>query len=199
VHLLRRHLSVFPGRNLLSHAPLIDPASSIVPRAPATHLRLAGTADEPFVRQLYRNSRASEFAAAGLPQAALDVLLDQQYRAQAAGYAAQFPDAMALIVLHHDEPVGRLILQIGDRQWRIVDILLLAEVRGQGIGSDLIDAIRRAASERDARELCLAVRFNNVAARRLYARLGFAETADGVHIEMCKDLTKKDLMKDLRA
>jgi len=30
-----------------------------------------------------------------LPDAALDILLEQQFRAQAAGYAAQFPQALS--------------------------------------------------------------------------------------------------------
>ena len=100
-------------------------------------MRLAIPADEPFVRHLYRNSRAGEFTAAGLPPAVLDTLLDQQYRAQAAGYAAQFPGAVCLVILHRDEPVGRLILQTGDRSWRIVDISLLGSARGQGIGASI--------------------------------------------------------------
>lgn len=137
---------------------------------------------------LYRTSRAEEFAAAGLPPAALDALLEQQYRAQAQGYATQFPDAVFLIILHRDEPVGRLILQTGDQRWRIVDIVLLPAVCGQGIGSDIIEAVARAASAQGARELVLAVLFSNVAARRLYERLGFVQTAAGVHIAMTKRL-----------
>jgi ribosomal protein S18 acetylase RimI-like enzyme len=167
---------------------LLDPASSIVPRDPTTQVRLAAPADEPFVRQLYRTSRAGEFAAADLPPAVLETLLDQQYRAQALGYAAQFPDAIALIIRHRDEPVGRLILQTGDRSWRIVDIVLLDSARGRGIGSDIIEAIARAASGQGAQELVLAVLSGNVAARRLYERLGFVQTTEGVHIAMTKPL-----------
>jgi ribosomal protein S18 acetylase RimI-like enzyme len=167
---------------------LIDPASSIVPRDPTTQMRLVAPADEPFVHHLYRTSRAGEFAAAGLPPAVLETLLDQQYRAQAQGYAAQFPDAISLIILHRDEPVGRLILQIGDRSWRIVDIVLLGSARGRGIGSDLIEAVARTASGQGAQELVLAVLSRNVAARRLYERLGFVQTAEGVHIAMTRPL-----------
>jgi len=105
-----------------------------------------------------------------LPQASLDTLLEQQYRAQAAGYAAQFPDAVTLIVLRGDEPVGRLILAAGDQRWRIVDIVLLPGVRGRGIGSDIFDAIARVARESGVHELSLSVLSTNVAARRLYAR-----------------------------
>lgn len=166
-----------------------DIAALLAPRDPATCLRLASTDDEPFLRDFYKCSRAADFAGAGLPPAVLDKLLDQQYRAQAAGYATQSPDAVSLIILRHDAPVGRLLLEPGDRRWRIVDIALLPAARGQRLGSEIIDAVGRAASAHGANELGLAVLTGNVAARRLYARLGFAaQSDDGARIAMVKPL-----------
>lgn len=160
----------------------------IVPRDPATRVRLAAPADEPFLRDLHRSSRGADFAAADLPPATLDMLLEQQYRAQALGYAAQFPDARSLIILHRDEPVGRVLLVVGERRWHLIDIALLSSARGQGIGSATIEAIARAATDTDARELTLSVLFSNAAARRLYVRLGFTETGGDVHVTMTKRL-----------
>jgi len=158
-----------------------------VPRDPATRARLAVPTDEPFLRDLHKSARAADFAAAGLPPATLDMLLEQQYCAQTLGYVAQFPDARSLIILHRDEPVGRVMLTAGERRWHLIDIALLPSSRGQGIGSAIIEAIARAATEADARELTLSVLFSN-AARRLYARLGFAETGGDVHVAMTKRL-----------
>jgi ribosomal protein S18 acetylase RimI-like enzyme len=160
----------------------------LVPCNPDTLLRVAVGDDEPFIRRLYKAARAGDFAAAGLPQTALDGLLEQQFRAQAAGYAAQFPDAVSLIILYRDEPVGRLILAANDRCWHIVDIALLPSARGQGIGTDIIEAVFRGAAAEGAREVTLSALFSNVAAQRLYKRLGFAETGEGVHIPMTKQL-----------
>lgn len=165
-----------------------EASARIVLRDPDTRLRLAVVEDEPFIRHLYKTARAGDFTAARLPQDALDRLLEQQFRAQAAGYAAQFPDAASLIILHRDEPVGRLILLYGDHRWHIVDITLLPSVRGQGIGTGIIEAVASAARGRGAREVTLSVLFSNVAAQRLYKRLGFAETGDGVHMPMAKQL-----------
>ena len=159
-----------------------------MPRDPLTRLRLAVPADEAFLRQLYKTTRAAEFVAAGLPAAALEGLLDQQYRAQTVGYGMQFPDACSLIVEHRDAPAGRLLLLCADHRWHIVDIALLPAVRGQGIGTDLIEAIARAAAARGARELTLAVLSGSAAARRLYARLGFSETGGDVHLSMVRRL-----------
>ena len=163
-------------------------AARISPCDRATRLRLAAAGDEPFLKQLFRSVRGDDFAAAGLPAEAVDRLIEQQFRAQAMGYAAQFPDAVSLIVIHRDDPVGRLLLLAADQRWHIVDIALIPDVRGRGIGTDLIAAIARAAFSAGARELSLSVLFSNASARRLYARLGFAVTADGVHVAMTKPL-----------
>lgn len=165
-----------------------DIAALIAPRDPSTRLQPASAEDEPFVRRLFHAVRAPDFAAAGLPQAAVDMLLEQQFRAQATGYAAQFPGAVSLIVQHRDEPVGRLMLLAGDAGWHLIDILLLPSTRGRGIGTDVIEAITRAATEAGAHEVTLSVLFSNAGARRLYGRLGFVETGDGVHLAMAKHL-----------
>ena len=167
---------------------MIEAAERIVPRNPATRLRLASAADESFIRHLFKTARAADFAAAALPETTLDTLLEQQYRAQAIGYAAQFPDAMSLLVLQRDQPIGRLMLLARNSCWHIIDIVLRPSGRGQGIGTDVLDAVALAATADGARELTLAVLFTNVAARRLYARLGFMETGGDVHVTMAKRL-----------
>lgn len=164
--------------------------TSICPSDPATRIGVATAADEPFVRALFRATRAEQFAAANLPAEIIDRLLEQQYRAQAAGYAAQFPDAASLIVMHDDVPVGRLVVQARRETWRIIDIALLRDAQGEGIGTDLVQAVAAAARGAGARELSLSVRTGNVAARRLYARLGFAEIRDdGAYVAMTRPLT----------
>jgi ribosomal protein S18 acetylase RimI-like enzyme len=168
--------------------PLVDLAARIVPRDPATHVRLAVPADQPFVRHLYKSSRAVEFAATGLPATALEALLDQQFQAQARGYASQFSDAVTLIIVRNNEPVGRLILCGHLSRWHIVDIMLLPEARGSRIGTDVIEAVAEAARRDGARELTLSVLSTNDAARKLYARLGFQERQAGVHIAMSRTL-----------
>ncbi|KPF71440.1 hypothetical protein IP88_10805 [alpha proteobacterium AAP81b] len=59
-----------------------------------------------------------------------------------------------------------------------VELLLIAvtpAVRGRGIGRLLLDTACADARARGAEEIFLEVRENNMAARRLYARAGFAE------------------------
>jgi len=61
-----------------------------------------------------QDARAAN-SARGWPDAAWTSCAKQQFRAQAAGYAAQFPQALSLIFLYRDEPNRRLMLQIGPK------------------------------------------------------------------------------------
>jgi ribosomal protein S18 acetylase RimI-like enzyme len=176
-----------------------DP-TPIRPRDPTTRLRKVSAADADFVRTLFKVVRAEQFAAASLPAALLDTLLEQQLRAQTGGYAAQYPDAATLIIIRAEAPIGRLIVQMGRQGWRIVDIALLPDAQGQGIGSDLIEAVARAATDAGAAELGLSVHTSNLGARRLYARLGFAEIGDdGAHVAMTRPLPASAVTAPLRS
>ena len=182
------------------HAAVNSDPTPIHPRDPATRLRKVSAADEGFVGTLFKAVRAEQFEAANLPAALLDTLLEQQLRAQTAGYAERHPDAATLIVIHGDVPVGRLIVQMERQSWRIVDIALLPDAQGRGIGSDLIEAVAEAAASAAAREVGLSVRTSNIAARRLYARLGFTETGDdGAHVAMRRPLGPDAVTAPLRS
>lgn len=153
-------------------------------------LRLTETGDEPFVRHLFTTARAESFAAASLPPAALDSLLEQQFRAQSAGYAAQFPDAVSLLIVQRDEPIGRLILRCMAQCWHIIDIVLLPAARSQGLGTTIIDRLEASARRRGVAALTLVVLVSNLGARRFYLRQGFAESgeAGAAHIAMRKNI-----------
>jgi len=166
-------------------------ASDHVPRTSSLRLRPAEAADAAFIEALFRTAKAEQFAGAGLPQAGLDALLEQQFRAQTSGHAALFPTATSLIILERNQAIGRLLLDCEAGRWHIIDIVLLPSVRGRGIGTDVIQTVASAASRDAVRRLTLIVLASNAAARRLYARLGFVETgaaAGATHITMQQDL-----------
>jgi len=144
-------------------------------------LRPAGDADRPLLLRVFAGTRARELAF--LPQDAREAFVAQQYEAQERSYRAQAPDARCDVVLRDGEPVGRLIVARGAREIRVVDIALLPEHRGAGIGSALL---RQVLAEADALGAATTV---HVAltnpARALYERLGFAEVSrDGVYAAM---------------
>jgi ribosomal protein S18 acetylase RimI-like enzyme len=85
------------------------------------------------------------------------------------------------VILVDGEPAGRLYVHRGDRETRIVDIALLPEQRGIGIGTTLL---RDLLAEADAAGKSVTMhveQFNP--ALRLYERLGFSIAEDrGVYL-----------------
>jgi ribosomal protein S18 acetylase RimI-like enzyme len=168
---------------------MIDGAQfEIVPNAPGLRLRLASPADEPFIRHLFREVRTAQFAATGLSGPILEQVIAQQFRSQTAGYAAQFPDAISLIIMQNATAIGRLLLHCTNERWHIIDIALLSADRGLGFGTAIFDALETSAKNQSTKALTLSVLGGNLAARRFYLRRGFAEIGPegAVHIAMRK-------------
>ena len=167
-------------------AALLD----IVPADPAVWLRPASSADEPLIRHLFGEVRRGQFAATGLSGPVLDQIIAQQFRSQSAGYAAQFPDAISLIVMEGTTAVGRLLLHCASERWHVVDVALLPADCGRGLGSEIFDAIEASARARGVAALTLTVLACNLAAHQFYLRRGFAAigSAGGAHIAMRRDL-----------
>jgi GNAT superfamily N-acetyltransferase len=158
---------------------------SISPAIPgwALTLRPIAPEDRDVLRRIYASTRAEELAQVDWPDAQKDAFLTMQFDAQHAYYQENYPHAAFDLILLDDQPIGRLYLDQWDDQIRIVDIALLPEQRGQGIGTALLRAILD-----QGRQLALPVtihveRFNP--ALRLYDRLGFRTIEDkGVYLLM---------------
>lgn len=139
--------------------------------------------DLPFVARLYATTRAGELAATGWTAEAQAAFLDQQHRAQHAYYRASYSGAEWLIVEKGGAAIGRLYLAQDGAALLLVDISLLPEWTGQGIGGAILaDLIALARKER--RPISLHVEKRNPA-QFLYRRLGFAFAEDkGIYDRM---------------
>ena len=90
---------------------------------------------------------------------------------------------MQSVILLAEVPAGSIIVFRGAREIRLLDIALLPEFRGRGIGASLI-AILISEASRSELPVRLSVLKGNRAAR-LYGRLGFvAKSGDDVYCEM---------------
>ncbi len=128
------------------------------------------------LRRIYFEHRRAEFALLPLAQAQLAALVQSQFDMQRGHYATQYPQAQLLALVEGGEIIGRLYLaQAGGAVW-IVDILLQANSRNQGIASLLLGGVLAQAA-RLKLAVCLHVDKHNRAAR-LYQRLGFAVTGE---------------------
>lgn len=137
-------------------------------------------ADEAFLRRLYAASRDGEMALAPWPDEQKTAFLDQQFDLQRLHYRAYYPDADFLLVLVEESPAGRWYLHRGDEFFLVLDMALLPEYRGQGLGGHLLRTLLTEAGAAGKPVRLHVESFNR--AQTLYARLGFALIEDkGVH------------------
>jgi ribosomal protein S18 acetylase RimI-like enzyme len=127
--------------------------------------------DLPFTAALYASTRAEELAPVPWPAETKQAFLLQQHAAQHAHYQQHYRGMEATIIEREGAAIGRLYLYEMPREIRIVDISLMPEARGQGIGGALLREILAGAAPR-GKSVTIHVEKNNPA-RTLYARLGF--------------------------
>lgn len=147
--------------------------------------RTVTESDIDFLRTLYISTRYQEVQQVGWSKTQIDEFLTMQFNAQHQFYLQQFKHAQFDVVECDGEAAGRLYLDYREDEIRIVDIALLPEFRGKGLGSRLLNQIIS-----DAKEKNIVVRIHvekNNPALTLYQRLGFVEIEDkGVYLLMQK-------------
>lgn len=145
---------------------------------PGAGLTARGIADgdRDFLRDLYASTRTEELAPVPWPDAEKQRFLTRQFEAQHAHYRENLPDAAYLLLEIDAVPAGRIYLDERDDEIRLVDMALLPEHRGAGIGSRLLQTVIDAAVE-SGRTVRLHVERHNPA-WRLYDRFGFVELED---------------------
>jgi len=136
--------------------------------------RVMEDGDLPFVAALYATTRAEELASTGWPAEMQATFLDQQHRAQHSHYRAAYPHGEWLLIERGGESIGRLYLAEEMGMALLVDISLLPEARGSGLGTAILKDLIAA----ETRPVELHVERHN-RARQLYERLGFREVEEG--------------------
>ena len=136
------------------------------------------TADDgPFLERLFISVRIDELGPTGWPEEAKHAFLANQFTFQRKHYANAYGGGDFRIVEQDGVPVGRLSLFWGADEVRVVDISLLPDRRGGGLGTALIRMVQADAAAR-GKAVSLHVDLMNPA-QCLYRRLGFVE--DGMH------------------
>jgi GNAT superfamily N-acetyltransferase len=132
--------------------------------------------DETFLRRLNIAVRWNEFAALPIPPAEKVALLQQQYDARRTGYRGEFPDADFHVVERDGVPVGRFYVDRRPDMHHLVDIAILPDHTGQGIGTALLEKMLAEAARAGVGAILRVDHFNP--AKRLYLRAGFVEIED---------------------
>ena len=130
--------------------------------------------------RVYASIREPELAGSGLPREQWEAFVEHQFQAQSHAYA-NYRDTSFEVVLVDDQPAGRLIVARWPEELRVVDIALLPEHRGRGIGGTLMREVIEEADERGVKTSIHVERFNP--AQHLYTRLGFRTVSEtGVYL-----------------
>lgn len=135
-------------------------------------LRPSTPDDRESLLAIYASTRAAELALTDWSDAQRRTFVEMQFDAQSRHYAQQRPQAICLLVLlDAGRVVGRLWVDRGAASLHVLDISLLPEARGRGLGSLLLRELI-AEAQRRGTALTISVEVNNPALR-LYQRLGF--------------------------
>lgn len=132
--------------------------------------------DRAFLARLYASTRIDELAPAPWSHEEKMEFLSTQFEAQDHHYREHYRDTERRLIKVDGERAGRLYIQRREHELRIVDIALLPEYRGRGIGGNLLEQVLG-----EARAAGKAVRIHvekNNPAYRLYQRLGLRTLED---------------------
>jgi ribosomal protein S18 acetylase RimI-like enzyme len=144
-------------------------------------LRPQTEADRDFLLRLYASTHDDLLSA--LPPEPGSQILRQQFQTQLAYYTATFPAARYDVITLAGAAAGRLYVNRSGSELRILDIALLPEHRGQGLGTQILRTLL-AEAETAGLPIRLHVEREN-SALRLYQRLGFSLLAEeGIYLLM---------------
>ena len=127
--------------------------------------------DRDFLAHLYATTREDEMKVVPWSDEQKRQFLAMQFHAQTVYYADNFAADEFFILEHEGTPIGRLYLDRQPDDICIVDIALLPEVRGNGLGTILVQEVLDDAARGGVTVTIHVEHFNP--AMHLYQRLGF--------------------------
>ena len=139
-------------------------------------LRLETPADLEFLFPLYASTREEELAQVPWKAAEKEVFLRSQFHLQTKHFRTHYPDSSFQIIELDGRPIGRLYVDRDGPAIHVIDIALMPEIRGKGIGTAFLKAILAEAAEQHRAVTLYVEKFNR--AQDLYARLGFRRMED---------------------
>lgn len=143
---------------------------------PEIRLRPATDEDRELLFRVYASTREEELAMTDWSVDEKTRFVRMQFDAQDAYYREHYTGAQFFVIEVDGQPAGRLYLHHRPDEIRLMDIALLPEYRGRGVGGSLVrDLLAQAQAE--GKGVGIHVEKHNPA-MRLYERLGFRRKAD---------------------
>lgn len=138
----------------------------------------ANANDNLFLAELFYSTKTF-FYELGLPAGIAQSMLEQQYRLQQVAYQEQYPNAITYILFYQRQAVGKVMIDINEHRIHLVDFIMVSTMRGRGLGSAVLEAVKLEATQRQL-PVHLCVERENTQAKKLYLRHGFK-------LESCSD------------
>jgi ribosomal protein S18 acetylase RimI-like enzyme len=127
--------------------------------------------DLEFLHRLYASTRADEMALVDWSLEQKELFLQTQFDAQHSHYLEHYQESRFDVIEQAGDAVGRLYVARWPDDICIIDIALLPEHRGRGLGGRMLQALLDEAAA-TGKSVSLHVEINSPALR-LYERLGF--------------------------
>lgn len=145
------------------------------------NLTLAQAEDEPFLFEVYASSRAYEMSLVPWDEAQKIAFLKMQFAAQLNHYRSFYRGAQHQIIHLDDQPIGRIYVANLEEEIRILDVTILPQHRGKGIGTELILSTVEEGRKCGKPVSIYVENFNP--SQKLFTRLGFSKVSEhGINI-----------------
>ena len=151
-------------------------------RPETLELRPVSEADRDFLLRVYADARRDELERTNWPDEQKRLFVEHQFDAQTRHYREVYPASKHLIINWNDEPVGRLFISSDPEEIAILDVTVLEEYRGRGIGTRIIESLTSDAAASQQRVRIYVEFFNPSGA--FFQRRGFEPAEqDGIYIK----------------
>lgn len=127
--------------------------------------------DAAFIEAVYRTAREAELNLTNWSEYQKNAFISMQSTAQHAEYKTKFPNVRFQVITFNKKNAGRFYTAENENEIRLLDITLLPEFRGKGIGKALLQQLIER-SNKMQKKLSLHVEASNPILK-LYQRLGF--------------------------
>lgn len=134
-------------------------------------IRLATIDDKALAFKLFVSSR-NEFSRLGWEPAQVEALLREQFEFQKHGRKSKRPRSTDEVIVADGVDCGYLTVDRSGPEIVLVDLAILPEFQGSGIGSKALEQLLESATQ-SKQNVVLSVASDNPA-QRLYERLGFS-------------------------
>ena len=124
------------------------------------------------VMKIFKESHPYLSGICGISEEQKNNIITQQFTIEQEQMISMYPEAELNMIIYEEKPVGIIYLYYGEKAHRILEIGLLEEYRGRGIGSHIVNRVIDNAVEKK-KAVFLQVSWFNEAAYRFYEKLGF--------------------------